>query len=325
MFLQRLAFASMLCLAACAQIAGFEPLGSDKSENAGAGGGSAGSSAASAGKSQTDGGSLGGTNRAGSNHGGALSKGGASSKGGAPSNGGVTSSGGALSNGGSSNNAGALSNAGKGGTLAGGGGAPATGGSTASAGSAGMAPVGVCNSQLLRNGDFDAGLLEWREDSNAPGLSELSDLIVKHPTEGLTLANVAPQSGSYLAWLGGSLDSDKGTHTTLMQDVQIPMKVSRLVLTGWIQIKTTEPDPKYTKDQVDLSLQDDNNFWSFHYWKGNEVTAGWQSFSYEVAEGQVLDVLRGRRLTFYAEAIADTSEISSFWLDSLSLFAECPH
>ena len=178
---------------------------------------------------------------------------------------------------------------------------------------------------MLKNADFDAGALEWREESTAPGILELSDVIIKDTNQGLAKANVAPRSGSYLAWLGGVQDSDKPSRVSLMQDVQIPAKVSKLVLSGWIQIKTTEPDPKETTDQLDLTLQDDKMYWSFHFWKGTDVTNGWQSFSYEMSDAARLNALRDRTLTFYAESIADQTELTSYWLDSISLVAECPH
>jgi len=162
-------------------------------------------------------------------------------------------------------------------------------------------------------------------EATAPGILDLTDVITKDTNQNLLAANVAPRSGHYLAWIGGVLDSDKGSRISLMQDVLIPAKVSKLVLSGYLQIKTTEPDPKETSDQLDLTLQDTQMYWSFHFWKGTDVTNGWQAFSYEMSDAARLNALRGRTLTFYAEAIADTSEITSYWLDSLSLFAECPH
>jgi hypothetical protein len=301
MYPQRFALAGALCVAACAQIAGFEDLPYQEKETTGQGGSTAGrTSATNAGHSSA--GDSNGPSFAGTSG---------------------SSSGGAFSGSGQS---GALVSAGKGGASAGGGGAPAAAGSTANgAGSAGTAAVSACNTNLLRNADFDAGPLEWRQESRAPGILEPSDLIIQNTNQALTMANVAPVSGQYLAWLGGVLDSDRGSHTSLVQEVQIPAKVSKLVLSGYVQIKSSETDPQVAKDQLDLTLQDDEMYWSFHFWKGTEVTSGWLAFSYAMGDGARLDALRGRTLSFYAEAIADTEDISSFWLDSLSLVAECPH
>lgn len=307
MFHQRLALASALCVAACAQIAGFEQLSSRKPDDASGGNGTA----SAAGASLADGGSVAGRGQLGASAGASANGGMSSSAGG---EGGVTS-GGSGPTAGTAGASGGAQNASAG----------AAGATAGASGAAGAPVVGGCNAQLLKYADFDAGPVEWRLESNVPGIFELSDVIVKDTNQALIKANVAPRSGNYLAWLGGALDSDKGSHMSLMQDVLIPAKVSRLVLSGWIQIKTTEPDPKETSDQLDLTLQDDNMFWSFHYWKGTDVTNGWQSFSYEFSDAARLDVLRGRTLTFYAEARADTTEVTSYWLDSLSLFAECPH
>ena len=227
--------------------------------------------------------------------------------------------------------AGKAANGGTGGHFASGGnvgngGSTPIGGSAATAGAAGAPVIGGCNAELLRNGNFDAGPVDWRMESTAPGITEVSDIITKGDNARLVAANVAPYSGNYLAWLGGTQNTDKGTHMNLQQDVQIPLKVSRLIVSGWIQIKSTEPDPQFTADQIDLTLQDvDPKYYSFHFWKGTEVTNGWKFFSYDIYESTTLDIIRGRTMPFYAESIADTGEISSFWLDSISLFAECPH
>jgi len=313
MFHQRLALGSALCVAACAQIAGFEQLSSHARETGG-GGSSAGKSEASAGRTSTSdsAGAAGGLAPDANSDAGAPDAAAGLSGGGAPSTGGTLSGGGAPSTGGT------------GGRSASGGSAPTAGGGV-TAGSAGSPPLGACNSQLLRNPEFDQGPVEWENLSKAPGIFEVSDLIVDSTNQNLAKAGVAPKTGSYLAWLGGVLDGDKGSKTTLVQDVIIPRKVSRLVVSGFIQIHSTEPDPKYCKDQIDLTLQDDNDYWSFHFWNGTEVTTDWKAFSYEIADGAILDQLRDRRLTFYAEAINDTELVSSFWLDSLSLIAECPH
>ena len=306
----RLLLVSALCSVACAQIAGFDQLSSRKteateggsgSETAGASsiGGSAGAGRgpvpASAGES-TGGVSTGGASAGGSGNGGKSSS----------TSGGNASSAGSPSSGGSQASAGSAPTAGSG-------------------GAAGAAVIGGCNAQLLKNAAFDAGPVDWRQESKAPGILEVSDLIVDKERPALVQAGVMPQAGNYLAWLGGVLDSDKGSKTNLLQDVEIPAKVSKLVLSGFLQIKTTEPNPNETTDQLDLTLQDDTKYWSFHFWKGTELTNGWQAFSYEFSDAKRLDALRGRTLTFYAESIADTSEITSYWLDSISLFAQCAH
>jgi len=308
---QRLALVSALSVVACAQIAGFEQLSSPTVDDP-----EGGSSTAGAGRaSQAGGDAVAGSGDIVGGSAGAGASAGANSRAG---------SGGQVAGGGSAPTAGGTTG-GAAGTSAGASGASAGAGVAGASGAGGAPVVGGCNAQLLKNPDFDAGPSDWRLDSNAPGVFELSDVINKGTNQASIMANVMPRSGGlYFASLGGVLDSDKGTHVAVTQEVVIPAKVSKLVLSGWIQIRTTEPDPNSTTDQLDLALQDDKMFWSFHFWKGTEVTSAWKSFNYPVADGTVLNALRGRTLTFAAEAQADTSEVTSYWLDSLSLFAECP-
>jgi len=321
MLRQRLLLVSALYSVACAQIAGFDHLSSRTTEAA-----DGGSSAGGAGTAATGGkgsasaghGSISG------GHGGALSSGGNIDKGGSGA-GEPAGGSGSTTTGGS----GASSRGGAGGASSGSGGlagsTPSPSGGAANGGAAGGPVIGGCDAELLTNANFEAGPASWREESTAPGILAVSDLIVRGDNPKLIAAKVAPYAGNYLAWLGGTQDTDKGSRTNLLQDVQIPQTVSRLVLSGWIQIQSTEPDPNETTDQLDLTLQDEQRYWSFHFWKGTELTNGWKPFSYEFSDAKRLDALRGRTLTFYAESIADTSEITSYWLDSLSLFAECAH
>jgi hypothetical protein len=184
--------------------------------------------------------------------------------------------------------------------------------------------VGGCNAQQLMNASFDAGPVAWEQASTAPGILEVADVILAKSNTRLTTAQVAPKSDDYLAWLGGRPNSDKGTRVNLFQNVQIPAKVSNLIVSGWIRIRTTEPVAAEAEDQLDLALQDDENFWSFHVWRAADATDQWQSFEYQADDPTVLDAVRGRTLTFIAESKTDTTYETHFWLDSLSLIAECP-
>jgi hypothetical protein len=309
---QRLLLVSALSVVACAQIAGFEQLSSPTGDDQGGSTADAGRASRAGGSAVAGGGHVGGATGAGATAG-------ASSRAG---------SGGNVESGGSAPTAGATgATGGDSGAAAGSVGAAAgsTGTTAGAGGSAGAPVIGGCNAQLLKNPDFDAGPIDWRLDSNAPGILELSDVINKGTNQASIMANVTPRPGSlYLASLGGVVDSGTNTHVAITQEVHIPAKVSKLVLSGWIQIRTTEPDPEHTTDQLDLAFQDGEMFWSFHFWKGTEVINTWQSFNYPVSDGPVLNALRGRTLTFAAEAQADISQVTSYWLDSLSLFAECP-
>jgi len=294
MLRQHLLIAAALGAVACAQIAGFEQLTSKQQPNGGGASGFAGSLAT---------------------HGGAAA--GAESKAGGET---VAAAGDGASGG-------ALGGAGGNGSVAGAAGTGTTGGKVGSAGSAGAGGgevVGGCNAQQLKNGSFDAGPVAWDQASTAPGISEVADVILAKSNVRLTTAQVTPKSDDYLAWLGGRPNSSQGTRVNLLQNVQIPAKVSNLVVSGWIRIRTTEPVAADANDQLDLALQDDQDFWSFHVWRVADATDEWQSFEYQADDVTVLDAVRGRTLTFIAESKTDTSYETHFWLDSLSFIAECP-
>lgn len=303
MLRQRLLIAAALSAVACAQIAGFEQLTSKPAPNQEGTGGSAGSATSSGASAGTD------------SH---------SSAGAAD---GVGAASGLGASGGTSGDAGGDgSGTSTSGTATGGGtsGTSGSAGSSASAGAGGSEVVGGCNAQQLKNASFDAGPVAWEQASTAPGILEVADVILAKTNARLTTAQVAPKSDNYLAWLGGRPNSDKGTRVNLLQTVQIPAKVSNLVVSGWIRIRTTEPVAADSNDQLDLALQDDQDFWSFHVWRVADATEQWQAFEYQADDSAVLDAVRGRSLTFIAESKTDTSFETHFWLDSLSLIAECP-
>ncbi len=312
MRLYALSLVGMLGVGACAQIAGFEDLTARNPD------GEQGGTASGASTAGASGSASGKPGAGGSASGGASGTSGTSSTeagaGEPPTEGGA---------GPGSGNAGAAS---------GSGGAPITAGAGGSAGSGGSPVIGACNVNLLRNGDFDAGATEWQQDSEAPGITEVADLIIRDDNQALLAAKVAPKSGHYLGWLGGVLDKDEGTLTRLQQTVQIPSKVSKLVVSGWLHIETSEPVVAESFDHFELGLLDDGDGqWLLRTWwldaaEGKPAPAfdTWFSFSEELPESSWLDQIRGRTLTFIVDAQADTTFVTSFWVDSLSLVATCP-
>lgn len=282
---------------ACAQLAGFEQLTSKQPPSDESAGGSAGSAPTSSAGAKGGASSAGGTE--------AAEAAGASAVGDAGSNGSIAGASGTAATGGRGGSAG-------------------NGSSAGNAGSGGAEVVGGCNAQQLKNANFDAGPVAWQQASTAPGIIEVADVILGKSNVRLTTAQVAPKSDDYLAWLGGRPNSDQGTRVNLLQDVQIPAKVSNLIVSGWIRIRTTEPVAAEANDQLDLALQDDQDFWSFHVWRVADATEQWQAFEYQADDPTVLDAVRGRTLTFIAESKTDTTYETHFWLDSLSFIAECP-
>jgi hypothetical protein len=299
--------------AACAQIAGFEELEARKPDAAAGtaiGGSSAGGRISSAGKPADDG-------RA--------------------SNGGTLGASGATSSGepiaGESTNpaaGGASGAAGEASSASGGGGGSAQAGSAGVSGSGGSPVIGACNVNLLRNPDFEDGPAVWDYVAKNVPLA-LPDLIVPDSNTRLSSAGVIPRAGHYLAWLGGVLNEDGGSRTDILQQVQIPAETTKLVVSGWLQVKTTEPKAGAPYDHFEFTLDDDQDGqWFFHTWWLNPTQGDtpvqlgqWFSFS-EQLEADDLEQVRGRLLTFVADAQADSENETSYWLDSLSLVASCP-
>jgi hypothetical protein len=238
-----------------------------------------------------------------------------------PGNAGGTPSSGSSSGGGPTmTDAGAAGEAQQGGTSAGTGG---TGG--AAAGSAGTGGTGApkgCDEQLLLNGDFDGGAVDWQEESSWTGIHGVGDIILQRGDADLVEAGIEPDSGDFLAWFGGVPDTDQGFRINLVQTVTIPTEVTRLVLSGKIRIATLEdPDDRY--DQLDIALvESEDVWWSFHVWDNRDAVSSWKPFEVLVTD-DTLDILRGRTLIFQVESGTDAEFMTSFWVDSLKLVAEC--
>ncbi|HYQ17514.1 MAG TPA: hypothetical protein VEQ58_17195 [Polyangiaceae bacterium] len=299
--------------AACAQIAGFKDLSPKQAEDGGSASVAGGGSSSKAG-SDRGAASNGGTEPA-------EAMAGESAGGTPPSSGGSTSAGG--------NVAGGTSTGGK--VTAGG---SATAGSPSTSGSGGTGGeevVGGCNMEQLKNGFFDRGptAAGWQLDpgTSTLGISEIADVILDKQDAHLLADNVAPQSGDYLAWLI-SPEAEQPSHITIFQEVQVPQKVSKLVLKGSIRIRSAEPDFSQSKDQIDLALESltDDRYWSFNYWSVAKDGApdDWQAFEYPIGDRDALNELRGKSFRFKAETQADEGSTTTFWLDSLSLVAVCP-
>jgi hypothetical protein len=191
------------------------------------------------------------------------------------------------------------------------------------AGAAGMGDAGLiggCNRQMLYNADFEAGPVQWQHESTWAGIRDVADIIVARDHPALVEAQVQPFQGDYLAWLGGVPDSQQGWRMNLTQEITIPEDATRLVISGRIRIHTLETEnDRY--DQLDISLQTKQDFWSFHVWD-NRDAGDWRAFEQELLEDH-LKIVRGRTVTFTAEAMTDAGGKTSFWLDALQLIAEC--
>ncbi|HEY3496799.1 MAG TPA: hypothetical protein VGK73_19005 [Polyangiaceae bacterium] len=200
-----------------------------------------------------------------------------------------------------------------------------TGGSSEDAGgSGGIAGgggtmIGGCENQLLANADFDAGpTASWREETTLPEPRE----IILHRSNGeLAAEDVAPDSGDFLARLGGIEDNEWSQYFVLLrQDVTIPEDAHTLTLTGRYWIKT-EDDPDIEYDEALLEFEDaDETIWPARRLTNRDHTTGWTSFQHSTSD---LDRLRGRTIVFLAYSRTDFTGKTTFFLDSLRVEARC--
>jgi hypothetical protein len=286
--------------------------GPSSQDTGGTGGGSAGRPAAAgtgnAGRSS--GGSAGaGTGSGGSTSGGssAAGSGGKAGSGGAKSVGGTSGTGGMSGLGGVSN------------------------GGSAGAGAVSGSPSGECDTELLVNGDFEAGAVAFREESEWGGIVDIGSVIVPTDHEKLASAGfVAPPSGNYVAWLGGVPDDVRHWRIGLLQDVRIAAGAIRIVLRGRIQIQTKETTPE-EYDIMYVQLEDAVDYWLFDpkptldsvRWTNLDATSGWADFETTISNASMLEAVRGRALSLRLESNTDNEFTTHFWFDSLSLVVEC--
>jgi hypothetical protein len=222
---------------------------------------------------------------------------------------GASGFGGAATGGVSAN--GGVSGSGSGGATA----SSGSGGATATAGSDG------CNQELLQNPGFEQGDAAWLLESNFPGIAA----IVLGSDSALKAEGVAPKQGSYLAWLGGIPDNPfESYYVSISQVVQLPKGTSTLTLSGYVRIKTEEPDPKETFDRAYIQLEwpDDRPdlLWLPVEWTVDQANSDWVQFS---AVKTDTAQIAGQKVMLRASAETDPNLKSSFWVDSLSLVAKC--
>jgi len=302
MFRRSLLLTCTLCSAACAQIAGFETLSSESSESP------------QGGRTSAAAGATGATSAGNSTQGG---------------NGADGAAAGAASAASGSSSGGALASAGRAGNVANAGSSPVvvagSGGSISAAGSGNLPPLRECSVSLLRNGNFDAGPVDWYQYKSLLGVAS----VVLNESDSRLLANKPIPSPPYAAQLAPEPNGEFRTRVNLLQLVHIPKNVSKLVISGRFQIKTEE-DPSANVDaafdRLDLALQeqdpDSDFFRSLALWFFNDASNGWIEFRYD-EQNWSLDDVRDRTLEFAIEAKFGSTKKTSFWVDSLSLVPEC--
>ena len=206
-------------------------------------------------------------------------------------------------------------------------GASGSGGSSAG-GAGGSSALGSipagCETNLLGNGNFDAGDTTWTNEY------EVRSAIVAADSPELQQKGVTPYSGNYLGWLGGVANGEYGEQyvTRLTQVVNIPENVISLEFSArsWVN----QPEPGLPFPYIDwaviefldpLVTEGYDNLWQVGTWNEEDVTTGWVEF--RDVQTEQMDRFRGRSLPIQFDSRPDGNGTFSLWLDDVSLVAHC--
>lgn len=184
--------------------------------------------------------------------------------------------------------------------------------------------IGGCGNQLLRNGGFDRGDVEWRTSSTWPGVT----VILPGDDAALQRENVAPHTGTHLAWLGGIPSNRYDSHVVALEQlIVIPETASTLTFSGRVWIRTEEdnaadpaPYDVLYADLFDGPGDDAKVSWLAGSWSNLDATTGWVAFERQTTTTYLV---LGREVAFQLHSRTDPELVTSFWFDSLRLVANC--
>jgi len=166
-----------------------------------------------------------------------------------------------------------------------------------------LSPISGQCVELLVNGDFDAGPTAWVENDGGSGFP-----LIVHSSE----TPFPPQSGSYLAWLGGVFNASQ----SLYQTVAIPPGTSSLQVKGYFRITSDD-----FFDTASLRLLSSNGALL-------EVLINWSSFD-EGSEWIPFAVsptgnYAGQTVRLQLSAVLDDIHNTSFFFDTIQFIANIP-
>lgn len=176
------------------------------------------------------------------------------------------------------------------------------------AGDAGAAAdPSTCGSDILSNGGFEAGLEPWIAETT--GQDPLTYDAVDSADKG-----VIPFGGQRLAWLGGVPDETN----RLSQKVLLPAAATRVTLRGALRIQVFEPHTivDFLRATWVISGQ---RIAVFEYDNG-DATEDWFDFATTPLDVRAYS---GQELTLEIESEIGIGPGTNFFLDDLSLVAEC--
>ncbi len=160
----------------------------------------------------------------------------------------------------------------------------------------------VCNDvNLLNNSDFDLGASpDWIQSSNI--ITDVSNV------------PIAPQTGNYLAWLGGWLSSTD----SIYQQIIVPANTTNLQLTGVSWIASEELDLVAFDNSV-IQLESSTGASILEQIVGYDNThqgTSWVPFSETIVGNYA-----GQTIRFTIGSNTDSTNNTNFWYDSLALTA----
>ena len=196
---------------------------------------------------------------------------------------------------------------GMGGSSSGGNGGSGTGGGGGGAGAAVDAGSRCTQRELFTNGNFDEGGSGWTESSE-----KWPALIVTSTMAG---GNIKPQSGNYLARLGGYAEA---AQDSLIATVNVPASATNIVF-SFYSIVTSEDSSPDRHDSLFLSLDSDIQYVE-QVLDNTTVHANWQRYQMAISPEAA-----GKSLVMLLRAENDGTKATTFLLDSMSLSATvCP-
>lgn len=160
--------------------------------------------------------------------------------------------------------------------------------------------------ELLVNGNFDSGWVAWEEDDGGTGF-----LIITHSSS----SPAAPQSGSYLAWMGGA----PSVSQSLSQSVAVPSGTASLQVKGFVWIASEEPGGVFDTAELRLLSLDGALLEPLLSWSNVNETTTWTSFTVFPSGNYAGQTVR---LEFSAEL--DGNYNTNFFFDTIEFIANVP-
>jgi hypothetical protein len=131
-------------------------------------------------------------------------------------------------------------------------------------------------------------------------------------------SGVTPQSGTYLAWLGGG----NGMTQSFSQLVTVPAATTHLTLRGFYWVRTQETGTTHP-DRLQISIWDGPGNQVLEDVQGlsdGDASGAWMLFSYDA-----YNTYAGQSINLQFAVQTDGVNVTDFFIDSLALEAQvCP-